>query len=77
MPITLASAGIDYLDAILAGGPVGLTVLGVLLAASAWSWTIIARKSLQLRAAQSQSVLFLETFWQSKRLDEIYAGRRN
>lgn len=73
MPITFASAGIDYVDAILAGGPVGLTVLGVLLIASAWSWTIIVRKSLQLRAAQAQSLAFLETFWQSKNLPDIYA----
>ena len=45
-------AGIDYLDAILAGGPVGLGVLALLLVASGWSWAIIIRKTLQLRAAQ-------------------------
>ncbi len=73
MPITIASAGIDYLDAILAGGPVGLTVLGLLLLASGWSWTIIVRKTLQLRAAQEQSLSFLESFWQSKNLPDIYA----
>lgn len=72
MAILVASAGIDYLDAILAGGPVGLGVLGLLLIASGWSWAIIIRKSLQLRAAQAQSVTFLETFWQSKRLEDIY-----
>jgi biopolymer transport protein TolQ len=72
MPVLLA-AGIDYVDAILAGGPVGMTVLSLLLLASGWSWTIIFRKSLQLRTAQSQSLTFLEAFWQSKRLDEIYA----
>lgn len=72
MAILVASAGIDYIDAILAGGPVGLGVLGLLLVASGWSWAIIIRKSLQLRAAQAQSVTFLETFWQSKRLEEIY-----
>lgn len=72
MPVLLA-AGIDYVDAVLAGGPVGITVLGLLLLASAWSWTIIFRKSLQLRTAQAQSLTFLEAFWQSKRLDEIYA----
>src|SRR3954469_14991455 len=72
MPVLLA-AGIDYVDAILAGGPVGMTVLSLLLLASGWSWTIIFRKSLQLRTAQGQSLSFLEAFWQSKRLDEIYA----
>ena len=73
MPITLAAAGIDYLDAILAGGPVGLSVLGVLLLASGWSWAIIIRKSLQLRKAHEQSLTFLESFWQSKNLPDIYA----
>jgi len=73
MPITFAAAGIDYLDAILAGGPVGLGVLGVLLLASGWSWAIIIRKSLQLRKAHDQSLTFLESFWQSKNLPDIYA----
>lgn len=72
MAILVAAAGIDYLDAILAGGPVGMGVLALLLVASGWSWAIIIRKSLQLRAAQAQSVTFLEAFWQSKRLEEIY-----
>ncbi|WP_373044994.1 MotA/TolQ/ExbB proton channel family protein [Vulgatibacter sp.] len=73
MPITIAAAGIDYIDAILAGGPVGLSVLGLLLLASGWSWTIIVRKTLQLRTAQEQSLSFLESFWQSKNLPDIYA----
>lgn len=72
MAILVAAAGIDYLDAILAGGPVGIGVLALLLVASGWSWAIIIRKTLQLRAAQAQSVTFLETFWQSKRLEDIY-----
>ncbi len=67
------AAGIDYLDAISSAGPVGILVLLVLLGASVASWGIIVRKALQLRTAQAQSVAFLETFWQSKRLDEIYA----
>jgi biopolymer transport protein TolQ len=69
----LFGAGINYLEAVFAAGPVGILVLLVLLAASVTSWGIIVRKSLQLRTAQSQSVAFLETFWQSKRLDEIYS----
>ncbi|AKU90339.1 protein TolQ [Vulgatibacter incomptus] len=72
MPIVLA-AGIDYAEAIRAGGPVGWMVLIVLLLASGWSWAIIVRKVLQMRQAQGQSVAFLEAFWQSRRLDEIYA----
>lgn len=51
MAILVAAAGIDYLDAILAGGPVGIGVLALLLVASGWSWAIIIRKTLQLRVA--------------------------
>ncbi len=65
-------AGLDYLEIAQNSGPVGMAVLGVLLAASAVSWAIIAKKYLQVRRAQEQSVRFLETFWQSKRLDSIY-----
>ena len=72
MPIFFA-AGIDYMEAVRAGGPVGWLVLSLLLLASGWSWTIIFRKMMQLRTAQAQSVTFLEAFWQSRRLDDIYA----
>ena len=64
--------GLDYLEIARNSGPVGMAVLGLLVAASAVSWAIIARKYLQIRRAQDQSVRFLETFWQSKRLDAIY-----
>lgn len=72
MPTFFAAAGIDYFEAIRAGGPVGWTVLIVLLFASGWSWAIIFRKLLQLRTARDQSVTFLKAFWDSRRLDEIY-----
>jgi len=64
--------GLDYLEIARNSGPVGMAVLGLLVAASAVSWAIIAKKYLQIRRAQDQSVRFLETFWQSKRLDAIY-----
>ena len=72
MPVHLLAA-IDYVHAIKASGPVGIGVLAILLLASGWSWTIIFQKSLQLRRAQARSLEFLETFWQAKRLDEIYS----
>jgi len=72
MPIFLA-AGIDYFDAIRSGGPVGWATLVILLFASGWSWAIIFRKLHQIRVAQRQSVVFLEAFWNSRRLDDIYA----
>jgi biopolymer transport protein TolQ len=64
--------GIDYLAIVLGSGLVVMSVLLLLVAASVVSWAIIAKKWLALRKAQDQSIRFLETFWQSKRLDAIY-----
>jgi len=73
--IPLAAAGVeglDYLEIARNSGAAGIAVLLLLLAASAVSWAIIVKKWLQIRRAQDESVKFLETFWQSKRLDAIY-----
>ena len=70
--LAAAGEGLDYIEIARNSGPVGIAVLGLLAAASAVSWAIIAKKWLQIRRAQEQSVRFLETFWQSKRLDAIY-----
>ncbi|MEZ4466145.1 MAG: protein TolQ [bacterium] len=57
---------------LLRATPVVKGVLMVLVLMSVVSWYIIVYKWLYLRRAQAESGLFLETFWQSKRLDEIY-----
>ncbi|MCA9561833.1 MAG: MotA/TolQ/ExbB proton channel family protein [Myxococcales bacterium] len=49
-----------------------LGVLILLIFFSVTSWFVIVFKWLALRRAKSQSVKFIETFWQSKRLDTIY-----
>jgi biopolymer transport protein TolQ len=59
-------------EAVTQGGVIGLSTLGMLLLFSIISWGIIVSKHLSLQKAQNQSIEFLETFWQSKRLDEIY-----
>ena len=63
---------LDYIEIVTHSGPVVTGVLLLLVFASVFSWGIILRKWLHLRKAQEQSVKFLETFWQSKRLDAIY-----
>ena len=68
----VAGEGLDYLEIAKNSGPVGIGVLLLLLGASAVSWAIILKKWRQVRRAQDESVKFLETFWQSKRLDAIY-----
>jgi len=65
-------AELDYLEVVTNAGPVVMAVLLLLVAASVVSWSIIIWKWRQLRRAQDESVRFLETFWQSKRLDAIY-----
>jgi biopolymer transport protein TolQ len=72
LPLAVAGEGLDYLEIAKNSGPVGISVLLLLLSASAVSWAIIVKKWLQIRRAQDESVKFLETFWQSKRLDAIY-----
>ena len=53
-------------------GPLAFAVLLLLVAFSVVSWGLILVKYLAIRQAQRSSAMFLETFWQSKRLDEIF-----
>jgi biopolymer transport protein TolQ len=72
LPLAAATDGLNYIEIARNSGAVGISVLFILLAASAVCWAIIVRKWRQIRRAQDESVKFLETFWQSKRLDAIY-----
>jgi biopolymer transport protein TolQ len=51
--------------------------LVLLLLFSVISWYIIGYKWFYLRRAHSESISFLDTFWQSKRLDEIYQASQS
>jgi len=62
----------SLVDAMMQAGPVGILVLLLLVLFSIGSWGIIAHKFMLLQKAQKQSLSFLETFWTSKRLDEIF-----
>jgi biopolymer transport protein TolQ len=53
-------------------GPLAFGVLLLLVVFSVVSWGIILVKWLAIRQASRSSVDFLELFWQSKRLDEIF-----
>jgi biopolymer transport protein TolQ len=65
--------GDDPLQLILEAKGVVLGVLVVLVVMSLISWFVIGYKWLILRKAHTQSIKFLEIFWQSKRLDTIYS----
>ena len=52
--------------------PVVQAALVVLVLMSVISWYIIVYKWIYFRRATKESDIFLQTFWRSKRLDEIY-----
>jgi len=63
---------ISLLSGVTNASPLGLAVLLILVGFSIVSWGIILLKFLNIQKAQKSSVLFLETFWESKRLDDIF-----
>lgn len=72
--VTLAAPGqeISVTKLIADASPVVKLVLLLLVLMSAVSWYIIAYKFIALKRANRESELFLEAFWQSKQLDQIY-----
>ncbi len=65
-------ASINYVDVLKSASGVELMVLVILAAASAYSWALIAMKSMQLRKARTESVSFLEMFWNASKFEVIY-----
>ena len=65
-------AEIDVLHLMFGGSGAVLIVAYILTASSALSLFVIFYKLVAISQAQSQSVTFLDRFWESKRLDEIF-----
>ena len=74
---SLATTGqptdMDILSLVMQASGVVMGVLVLLVFFSLVSWYVIGYKFFYLHRAQSETETFLDTFWQSKRLDEIYA----
>ena len=68
-PVT--NNGSAVLEMLRNSGPIALTVLGILLIASLWSWAIILGKMGGFRRAATQSRRFLRAFRKATRLQEI------
>ena len=66
------SAELSFWETITHSGPLAFATLLLLVLFSVASWAIILWKLLSILKAQQMSGEFLETFWQSKRLDEIF-----
>jgi biopolymer transport protein TolQ len=62
----------DLLSLLLHASGTVRAVLFLLVCLSIISWYIIAYKWFYLSKAQSESLAFLESFWQAKRLDLVY-----
>jgi len=67
-PVNNGSAIVEMLQN---SGPIAMTVLGVLLVASLFSWAIILGKWISFRRARAQSRRFLRAFRKANRLQEI------
>lgn len=63
---------ISILDLIGHAGPVAKFVLAMLVFASIHSWAIIFAKWRILRGANSENESFLDAFWKSRNIDEIF-----
>jgi biopolymer transport protein TolQ len=72
-PVPLATSGNAILEMLQNSGPVALSVLGILLVASIFSWSIILAKASRFSRARKQSQGFLRAFRKSGRLSEIAA----
>ncbi len=65
-------AEVDVLHLMFGGKGAVLVVAYILTASSVLSLFVIFYKLVAISQAQSQSITFLDKFWESKRLDEIY-----
>lgn len=63
----------SFFSTITHSGPIAFLTLLLLVSFSVASWAIIVLKWLSIQKAQKMSISFLEMFWQSKRLDDIFA----
>lgn len=63
---------VDLVKLLTASKGIILGVVIILLALVVLSVFVILYKMIQISQAQSQSVTFLDRFWESKRLDDIY-----
>ncbi len=81
MPVTLLPpsllAEVDVLHLMFGGEGAVLVVAYILTAAFILSMFVIFYKLVHVSQAQSQSISFLDKFWESKRLDDIFKVAEN
>ena len=67
-----SSSGFDLLQLLLQANGAVRAVLFLLVLLSIIGWYVIGYKAFYLGRATSESSRFLDTFWQAKRLDQVY-----
>jgi biopolymer transport protein TolQ len=73
LPLVTAAAGdLDTWSLIANAGPVVKVVMALLAAMSVVSWYIIGYKYLYFRRAIDESQRFIDAFWRSKDIEQIY-----
>jgi biopolymer transport protein TolQ len=70
--VTAAADGLDTWSLIANAGPVVKVVMSLLAAMSVVSWYIIGYKYLYFRRAIRESERFMDAFWRSKDIEQIY-----
>lgn len=65
-------ASFSWLAAITHGGPVGISVMLLLVILSLVTWGVIVERWLALSKLHSKSELFLKNFWEAKSLSELH-----
>lgn len=66
------AASLSLLDLVLNAGIMGKLILLLLLGISVFCWAVIFAKWKSIKTAQAGNVRFLEFFWQSKSMDDIF-----
>ncbi len=69
---TAPSGGFDLLQLLLQATGAVRAVLFLLVLLSIISWYVIGYKVFYLSRAHAESARFLDTFWQARRLDQVY-----
>lgn len=67
-----AASDMSTFELLFGGGPIVVGTLLLLVFMSIGCWAIILLKGVQFLLASSRSSRFLDAFWKSKRLDEVY-----
>lgn len=67
-----APHGLSMMDMFLNADPIIQLIMLALMAASVWTWTIIFRKTMRMRALRTAADQFEETFWSGGALDDLY-----